>query len=162
AAAGSTSRPLPAALNRALMMAPEIDRVAADHRLDPLLLHAIARVESGHNASAVSHAGALGVMQVMPGTASRFGVSDAGALHLVPINLRVSARYLNVLQRRFPGDLRLVLAAYNAGEGAVERHGRRVPPYRETQAYVVKVLAEYARLDGAARRLSAEGAGAAP
>jgi soluble lytic murein transglycosylase-like protein len=146
-----------AALGRAVGLAPEIQRVAVAYSLDPLLLHAIARVESGHNAAAVSHAGALGVMQVMPATASRFGVNDASTLHEATVNLRVSASYLNILQARFPGDLRLVLAAYNAGEGAVERYGRRVPPYSETQDYVKKVLLEYARLTSAAKRVAQQG-----
>lgn len=146
----STSRPLPAPLVRAVQLAPEIDRVAAGNQIDPLLLHAIARVESRHNPAAVSHAGARGLMQVMPATGARFGVVSAESLHIVPINLEVSARYLNVLKRRFPGDLQLVLAAYNAGEGAVERHGRRIPPYAETQAYVRKVLHEYSLLRQAA------------
>ncbi len=143
-------RPLPAPLVRAVQLAPEIDRVAVGNQIDPLLLHAIARIESRHNPAAVSHAGARGLMQVMPATGKRFGVADPDSLHSVPINLEVSARYLNVLKRRFPGDLQLVLAAYNAGEGAVERHGRRIPPYAETQAYVRKVLHEYAALRQAA------------
>jgi soluble lytic murein transglycosylase-like protein len=141
---------LPAPLVRAVHLAPEIDRAAASNQIDPLLLHAIARIESRHNPAAVSHAGARGLMQVMPATAARFGVDNAAQLHSVPINLDVSARYLKVLKKRFPGDLTLVLAAYNAGEGAVERHGRRIPPYAETQAYVRKVLNEYALLRQAA------------
>ncbi len=85
-------------------------------------------------------------MQVVVPTARRFGVEEASALHDPETNLQVSARYLKELQRRFGNDLKLVLAAYNAGEGAVEKHGRRIPPYRETQDYVRKVLAEYALL----------------
>lgn len=147
------AKPLPAPLVRAVELAPEIDRVAAGNQIDPLLLHAMARIESRHNPAAVSHAGARGLMQVMPATGKRFGAESAEALHLVPINLEVSARYLKFLKRRFPGDLQLVLAAYNAGEGAVERHGRRIPPYAETQAYVRKVLQEYALLRQAAEGL---------
>jgi soluble lytic murein transglycosylase-like protein len=131
---------------RALQLAPTVDAAARAHNIDPLLMHAIARVESHHNASAVSPAGALGVMQVMPATASRFGVAHARVLLDAPTNVAVSAAYLKTLQQRFGNDLVLVLAAYNAGEGAVERYGRRVPPYAETQTYVRDVLAEYSRL----------------
>lgn len=128
------------------LLAPLVDRVARDHDIDPLLLHAIARVESRHQPGAVSHAGAHGLMQVIVPTARRFGVDEAKALHDPDTNLQVSALYLKTLQRRFGNDLKLVLAAYNAGEAAVEKHGRRIPPYRETQDYVRKVLAEYALL----------------
>jgi soluble lytic murein transglycosylase-like protein len=158
AAARPTSAPAarpparwPAPLARAVRLAPAVDRVAAAHELDPLLLHAIARVESRHDPQAVSHAGARGLMQVMPATGARFGVADAQALHEAPVNLEVSARYLRFLQQRFRGELPLVLAAYNAGEGAVERHGRRIPPYAETRQYVQRVLEEYGKLRGAAR-----------
>ncbi|MFT3778968.1 MAG: lytic transglycosylase domain-containing protein [Ottowia sp.] len=149
--------PRPAAGFMPVAMAPLIDRTAQAHDIDPLLLHAIARVESRHQPRAVSHAGAHGLMQVIVPTARRFGVGDAQALHDPQTNLQVSARYLKTLQQRFGNDLQLVLAAYNAGEGAVEKHGRRVPPYRETQGYVRKVLSEYSLL----RRVSERQAGAA-
>jgi soluble lytic murein transglycosylase-like protein len=140
-----------APLARAVRLAPAVQQVAVAHALDPLLLHAIARVESRHDPQAVSHAGARGLMQVMPATGARFGVGDAQALHDAPVNLEVSARYLRFLKQRFGGELPLVLAAYNAGEGAVERHGRRIPPYAETRQYVQRVLEEYNRLQTAAR-----------
>lgn len=127
-------------------LAPLIDQTARTHDIDPLLLHAIARVESRHKPGAVSHAGAHGLMQVIVPTARRFGVETAQQLHHPGINLDVSARYLKTLQQRFGNDLQLVLAAYNAGEGAVEKYGRRIPPYRETQGYVRKVMSEYALL----------------
>jgi soluble lytic murein transglycosylase-like protein len=139
------------ATTRALALAPQMDAVARRHNIDPLLLHAVAYVESRHNSSAISSAGARGVMQVMPATAARFGVDQAGALHHAPTNLEVSAVYLKTLQGRFGTDLPLVLAAYNAGEGAVERYGRRIPPYAETQQYVKQVLAKYQLLTDAAR-----------
>jgi soluble lytic murein transglycosylase-like protein len=86
-------------------------------------------------------------MQVMPDTARRFGVGDPErALFDPATNLRASAAYLRQLQDRYGSDLRLVLAAYNAGEGAVQKHGNDVPPYPETQAYVRDVLAIYRRL----------------
>jgi soluble lytic murein transglycosylase-like protein len=91
-------------------------------------------------------------MQLMPATAARFGVGQAHALHDSGTNLAVSAAYLKTLQQRFGNDLPLVLAAYNAGEGAVERHGRRIPPYAETQGYVTSVLDKYRRLRAAASR----------
>jgi len=132
---------------RVMSLAPALMDAARDNQVDPLLLHAIAHVESRHNPRAVSKAGARGVMQVMPATGRRFGVADPERnLHDADTNLRASAAYLHVLQRRFGDDLRLVLAAYNAGEGAVEKYGRDVPPYAETQDYVRKVLAVYRRL----------------
>ena len=132
-----------AADSRPVTLAPLIDHAARTHDIDPLLLHAIARVESRHKPGAISHAGAHGLMQVIVPTARRFGVNAAHELHHPETNLDVSARYLKVLQRRFGNDLPLVLAAYNAGEGAVEKYGRRIPPYRETQGYVRKVMSEY-------------------
>lgn len=146
-------RPWPSSLRRALSLAPVVDEVARIQDVDPLLLHAIARIESRHDAGAVSPAGARGVMQLMPATAAHYGVGDAGTLHDASTNLLVGARHLRRLQQRYPGELPLVLAAYNAGEGAVERHGRRIPPYRETQDYVRQVLHEYDRLRAAAESL---------
>jgi soluble lytic murein transglycosylase-like protein len=142
-------------LPRAVRLAPDVDAAARRHDIDPLLLHAIAHVESRHNAAAVSRAGALGMMQVMPATARRFGIDDAPALRDVNVNLDVAATYLKALQQRFGNDLALVLAAYNAGEGAVERHGRRVPPFAETRGYVREVLARYAALQRVAHQLAA-------
>jgi soluble lytic murein transglycosylase-like protein len=134
---------------RALALVPQISQVAERYRIDPLLLHAIAHVESRHNPDAVSHAGALGLMQVMPATARRFGVTQPRTeLHDPRISLEVSSAYLKTLQRRFDNDLTLVIAAYNAGEGAVEKYGRRVPPYKETQGYVKAVMAHYRLLLG--------------
>lgn len=151
--AAPATRRWPASLARALQLAPVVDEVALAENLDPLLLHAIAHVESRHDAAAVSHAGARGVLQLMPATAARYGVQGRSALHDAPTNLQAGARHLAMLQRRYGGELDLVLAAYNAGEGAVERHGRRVPPYRETQDYVRRVLGEYGRLRAAAASL---------
>ena len=139
AAAGSRVAPV----SRAAGLAPMFDTVAQRYDIDPLLLHAIARVESRHTTSAVSHAGAQGLMQVIVPTAKRFGVNQAQALHNPQVNLDVSAQYLKRLQNQFGGRLDLILAAYNAGEGAVEKYGRKIPPYKETQGYVRKVMAEY-------------------
>ncbi len=141
---------------RAVALVPEINRVAQAYQIDPLLLHAIAHVESRHNPDAVSHAGAMGLMQVMPATARRFGVtSPHSELRDPKISLEVSSAYLKNLQQRFDNNLTLVIAAYNAGEGAVEKYGRKVPPYKETQGYVRDVMAHYLLLvsvrDGQAR-----------
>ena len=131
---------------RVISLAPALIDAAREHELDPLLLHAIAHIESRHNVKAESPAGARGVMQVMPATGRRFGVADGKDLFDANTNVRASASYLRTLHKRFDGDLKLVLAAYNAGEGAVEKHGRAIPPYPETQAYVRDVLATYKRL----------------
>lgn len=114
-----------------------IEAAAREHNLHPELLHAVVRTESAYNPSAVSSAGAVGLMQLMPGTASRYGVRDS----YDPVqNVRGGARYLRDLLDLFEHDLRLALAAYNAGEGAVMRYGNQIPPYPETQRYVRKVL----------------------
>lgn len=142
-----------ATVQRIRALVPVVADAAVRYGIDPLLLHAVAHVESRHQAGARSHAGARGVMQVMPGTARRFGLDDPLRELLQPeLNVAVGAEYLKTLQKRFGNDLSLVLAAYNAGEGAVEKYGRRIPPYPETQAYVRDVLATYAELR---RRLGA-------
>ncbi len=153
AAAQPVASPVPerrrdaAAVARIRALTPLMAAAAQRHDIDPLLLHALAHVESRHQSQAVSPAGALGLMQVMPATGRSMGVARAERELLSPqANLEASARYLKRLQTRFGNDLPLVLAAYNAGEGAVERHGRRVPPYAETQAYVRQVMAVYAEL----------------
>lgn len=146
----ATRQPRPrdtAGVARIQALAPLMADVARRHDIDPLLLHAVAHIESRHQAQAISPAGARGLMQVMPATGRSLGVAEAERALLTPeANLEASARYLKRLQARFGNDLTLVLAAYNAGEGAVERHGRRVPPFAETQAYVRNVLAVYAEL----------------
>ncbi len=144
-----------AAVQRIRALVPAVADAARRWDIDPLLLHAVAHVESRHNPQALSHAGARGVMQVMPATARRFGVADPRReLHEPAVGIEVGAEYLKTLQRRFGNDLPLVLAAYNAGEGAVEKYGRRVPPYPETQNYVRDVMRTYAAL----RRLAARSA----
>jgi soluble lytic murein transglycosylase-like protein len=121
---------------------------ARRHGLDPNLVLAVVSVESGFQADAVSHKGAQGLMQLMPATARDLGVADA----LDPAqNLDGGTRYLRMLVAQYGGDLGKALAAYNAGPGAVKRHGG-VPPYRETHHYIDRVL----------RAARAEKAAAAP
>jgi soluble lytic murein transglycosylase-like protein len=119
-----------------------ITRVAERHRIDPLLLHAVIKQESQYKERATSHAGARGLMQLMPGTARMLGV---GAIAHPESNVDGGARLLRRLYTRY-NDFPLVLAAYNAGEGAVAKYGNQVPPYRETQDYVRKVMANYQQL----------------
>lgn len=146
APASAPKQPLTRDGQRVLNLIPALSAAAREHGLDPLLLHAIAHVESRHNPLAVSPAGARGVMQVMPATGKRFGVADAErALLSAETNVRAGAAYLRTLRERYGNDLQRVLAAYNAGEGAVEKYGG-VPPYAETKAYVRDVLAVYKRL----------------
>lgn len=121
--------------------AEAIERAARHENLDPLLVHALIHVESRHNTHAVSPKGAIGLMQVLPETAERFGQSFK--LTDAEDNLRAGTRYLRLLIDRFDQRLDLALAAYNAGENAVERHGRRIPPYAETRHYVPAVLQRY-------------------
>ena len=158
--------PLPkvrAADPRATARMREADAVlgpaAERNDIDPLLLHAVAWVESRHRPEAVSPAGARGLMQVMPQTGARFGVQSERHLHEPAFNAAAAAAYLKWLQGEFGNDLSLVLAAYNAGEGAVRRHGLRVPPYPETTAYVREVLAVYRELSAQARETDTRGAG---
>ncbi len=120
--------------------AKQIQTAAHAANLDPALIHAVISAESGYNPSARSRAGAVGLMQLMPGTAARYSVTD----RLDPDqNIQGGTRYLRDLMRMFNNDLRLVLAAYNAGEEAVAKYGNRIPPYRETVAYVPKVIGFY-------------------
>ncbi len=120
--------------------APEIlsmiQQAAVQNGIDPRLFEALVSAESDFNPQAVSPAGAMGLSQLMPATARGLGVTD-------PFdpwqNLQGGAKYLSQMMRQFGGDVRLALAAYNAGPGAVQRHGG-VPPFAETQTYVERVL----------------------
>jgi len=124
---------------------PIIERAARRHGLDPLLLHAVIRAESGYDANAQSARGAVGLMQLLPATARRYGADDL----LDPRkNVDAGARYLRHLLALFEDDLELALAGYNAGESAVLRAGRRVPDYPQTLAYVPKVLGFYRAAGG--------------
>ncbi|HZI18791.1 MAG TPA: lytic transglycosylase domain-containing protein [Pyrinomonadaceae bacterium] len=116
----------------------------ARHGVDPYLIFLVMEHESHFNTRAVSPAGARGLMQLMPGTASRFGVRN---VHDPAQNVSGGTRYLRELLKRFNGRVDLVLAGYNAGEGNVIRYGHRVPPFRETRNYVRSITARY-RKDG--------------
>lgn len=114
-----------------------VDENARRYGVPNWLVHAVIRVESAYNPSAVSRAGAGGLMQLMPGTAARYGVKD----RFDPAeNVRGGTAYLRDLLDLFDWDLKLALAGYNAGEGAVLKHGRQIPPYAETQGYVKKIV----------------------
>jgi soluble lytic murein transglycosylase-like protein len=145
-AIGSLTTPNPALRAQ---FAPLIAQVAMEYSLDVALLHAIITVESGYNPQAKSPAGAIGLMQLMPGTAQKYGVRNIWD----PLeNLHGGARYLRFLLTMFPDKLDLVLAAYNAGEGAVQQAGMKIPPYAETRAYVPNVIGQYERYRAAATR----------
>jgi soluble lytic murein transglycosylase-like protein len=126
-----------------------IEQAAATAALEPNLLRAVIVVESGFNSRAVSKRGAVGLMQLMPATASRFGVSNP---YDARQNVHAGARYLKFLIDRFGHDISLALAAYNAGEEAVERNGGQIPPFSETMAYVPRVLKIYKMLGDLPRR----------
>lgn len=116
-------------------------KAGRQHNLDADLLASVVKAESGGNARARSHAGAQGLMQLMPGTASELGVSDSFQPEQ---NVRGGSTYLDALLTRYHDNLALALAAYNAGPAAVDRyHG--IPPYRETRLYVARVIREFNR-----------------
>lgn len=117
-------------------------RIASSrYHLDEALVSALIFVESRFRADARSPKGALGLMQLMPGTAARYGVTSARDLLDPRINVDVGVRHLQSLHAMYDGQVDLMLAAYNAGENAVRRHGNRVPPYPETEAYVKQIMA---------------------
>lgn len=120
-------------------------QAAARYGLDPCLILSVMRAESAFNQGAVSPKGASGLMQLMPATAQRFGVKN---IFDPQENISAGARYLRWLLDRFRGDLRLALAGYNAGEGAVEFYGYRIPPFSETQNYVRIIYGRYSRIHG--------------
>lgn len=120
---------------------PIIDEMARRARVDRALVHAVVSAESSYDPKAVSSAGAVGLMQLMPATAKRYGVHDRKD---PAQNVWAGVRYLRDLLAQF-NDLSLALAAYNAGENAVIQYGRKIPPYKETQQYVRRVLQYYRR-----------------
>jgi soluble lytic murein transglycosylase-like protein len=133
----------PALLARATKYDSIIETAAVSNAVEANLLRAVIVVESGFNSRAVSKRGAVGLMQLMPATASRFGVSNP---YDPTQNVHAGARYLRFLIDRFGQNIRLALAAYNAGEEAVDRNGGQIPPFSETMAYVPRVLKIYQML----------------
>jgi soluble lytic murein transglycosylase-like protein len=119
---------------------PIIETAARTHGVETALVHAVITAESGYNPRAVSRAGAQGIMQLMPDTARRFGVQNSFDAQQ---NIHGGVKYLRELLTMFNGNKELAVAAYNAGENAVIRHGNRIPPYAETTHYVPKVLGLY-------------------
>jgi soluble lytic murein transglycosylase-like protein len=113
--------------------------IAVRHSVNPQLVAAVIHVESAFNPRAVSRKGACGLMQLLPETARRFGLAKKKDLFDPKKNLEAGVKYLKWLTGRFGGDVQKILAAYNAGEGAVDRFGG-IPPYRETQNYVQKIF----------------------
>lgn len=136
-AGGAASPPVQLGQAGKSRFAPLVEEAARAHQVDAALLHAVITAESGYNPAAVSNKGAVGLMQLMPETARRYGVENS----FDPAqNIHGGTRYLSDLLQMFNNNLELAVAAYNAGENAVIRHGYSIPPYRETLAYVPKVL----------------------
>jgi soluble lytic murein transglycosylase-like protein len=121
-----------------------IHTAAQNAGLEPELVHALIFVESAYRQDAISHKGAVGLMQVLPETAQRYGVRDPAKS--ARENLKAGTLYLKDLMQLFNGRLELVLAAYNAGENVILRNGGKIPPYPETQRYVPAVLERYLEL----------------
>jgi soluble lytic murein transglycosylase-like protein len=130
-------------LSKSATYDPMIERAARSAALRPELVRAVIVVESAFNPRAVSKRGALGLMQLKPSTAKRYGVSNAFDPEQ---NITAGAHYLRDLLVRFGNNLELTLAAYNAGEDAVERYGRSIPPFSETRQYVPAVIRVYEKL----------------
>ncbi len=119
---------------------PIIEAAAIKHKIDPKLVHAVIYAESAYDAKAISSAGAVGLMQLMPATARQYGAEDRQDPKQ---NIFAGTRYLKYLLGLFNNDLALSVAAYNAGENAVKKYHNQIPPYSETQKYVKKVLQLY-------------------
>jgi soluble lytic murein transglycosylase-like protein len=139
---GGSGRFDPATEARRKQIDPLIERIAGRLAVEPALVRAVIEVESRFHRVAVSPKGAVGPMQLMPATAQRYRVADRRDTGQ---NIEGGVAYLKDLLARFQGNVALALAAYNAGEGAVDRHGRVIPPYRETMLYVPRVLDAYLR-----------------
>jgi soluble lytic murein transglycosylase-like protein len=132
----ATSTPSGKMSLKGLQLRPLIEQAADKHNVDPDLVQAVIKAESAYNPNAVSSVGARGLMQLMPGTAKELGVSNS----FNPAqNVEGGSKYLSQLLKKYKGNKSLAVAAYNAGPGAVDKY-RGIPPYKETQNYVKKVL----------------------
>lgn len=131
---------------------PSIKKYASKYGVDENLIRAMIRQESCFNPKALSHAGAMGLMQLMPGTADYLKVKNAWNSEQ---NIEGGVKYISQQLKRFKGDKKLALAAYNAGPGKVVKYNG-IPPYRETQGYVKKIMAEYERLNKQNKRVQAQ------
>ena len=120
-----------------------IEDSSALYKIDPLLIYAQMNQESSFKRKATSHKGASGLMQLMPDTAKRFGAKN---IYNPKQNIKAGVKYMRWLLDRFGGDVRLALAGYNAGEGAVRKYGNKIPPYRETRSYVARIMAHYEQI----------------
>ena len=119
-----------------------VNEISGKYRLDPDLVNSVIKAESEFNPRAISPKGAQGLMQLMPGTAARYGVTNP---YNVAQNISGGTRYLKDLLKMFNGRVDLALAGYNAGEGAVIKHGYTIPPYSETRNYVRLIVARYGK-----------------
>jgi soluble lytic murein transglycosylase-like protein len=121
-------------------LTPLIRKQARQYKVDPALVMAVIHAESAYDQHAISRAGAVGLMQLMPATAKRFGVHNRNDASQ---NIQGGVRYLRHLLELFEFDIKLTLAAYNAGESAVAKYGNNIPPYPETKKYVKTVISYY-------------------
>jgi soluble lytic murein transglycosylase-like protein len=122
-----------------------ITDISNKYNVDPELVKALISVESGFNTHAISPKGARGLMQLMPATAKRYGMKSEQELHIPSKNIDMGVQHLKDLLKLHDGQVALAIASYNAGQGAVSKHGQRIPAYRETMLYVPAVLSYMAR-----------------
>ena len=128
-----------------------INQISSKHGVDPELIQALIAVESGFNTHAISPKGARGLMQLMPATAKRYGMKNEQELHVPSKNIDMGVRHLKELLNLHNGQVVLAIAAYNAGQGAVSKHGQRIPSYRETMLYVPAIMAYMAHQSNSVR-----------
>lgn len=132
---------LAAGIDLKALYASKIETAAKHHGIPVDFLHAVIRFESNYDMSAISAKGAIGLMQLMPGTAARYGVRD---IYDPGQNIDGGCRYLKELMKLYNNDTKMVLAAYNAGQEAVRKYGK-IPPYPETRAYIQRIMTAYQR-----------------